>query len=140
MNAKGTYIPRDRVVRTAQLTVDVVEVVVQELTKLVLIQDSGRSAAALGVSYFVWTLAKYISTKYLVGLFLVGFFTLPYVYKKNQAVIDQHVAQHSDKVYRLARQYGGVASDKAKQLYDQAVATIASKTGKAAPAVPKKAE
>ncbi|ORX60583.1 hypothetical protein DM01DRAFT_1380881 [Hesseltinella vesiculosa] len=124
LEGKGALIPRERVIRAAQLTVDVFEVVAQQLTRLILIEDNTRSAMSLGVSYFVWTLAKYISTKYLVGFFLISAFSLPRLYLQHQTVIDAHVAHHGEKARVLAKQYGGVATEKAQQLYDQAWTAI----------------
>ncbi|KAI8060488.1 Reticulon-domain-containing protein [Gongronella butleri] len=124
LGAKGALIPRERVTRAAQLTVDVFEVIARQVTRLILIEDNTRSAIALGVSYFVWTLAKYISTKYLVAFFVISAFSLPRLYLQHQAVIDAHVAHHGEQARVLAKQYGGVASEKAQQLYDQAWAAI----------------
>lgn len=124
LEAKGALIPRDRVTHAAQLTVDVFEVIARQVTKLILIEDNSQSAIAIFISYLVWTLAKYISTKYLVGFFLVSAFSFPRLYLQHQQLIDSHVAQHSEKARVLAKQYGGVASAKAQQLYDQAWATL----------------
>ncbi|CAO3589348.1 unnamed protein product [Absidia cylindrospora] len=124
LQTKGALIPRDRVTHAAQLTVDVFEVIARQVTKLILIEDNTQSAVAVGVSYLLWTLAKYISTKYLVGFFLVSAFSFPRLYLQHQEVIDAHVAQHSEKARVLAKQYGGVASVKAQQLYDQAWASL----------------
>ncbi|ORZ12301.1 Reticulon-domain-containing protein [Absidia repens] len=124
LQTKGALIPRDRVTHAAQLTVDVFEVIARQVTKLILIEDNTQSAVAVGVSYLLWTLAKYISTKYLVGFFLVSAFSFPRLYLQHQEVIDAHVAQHSENARVLAKQYGGVASVKAQQLYDQAWASL----------------
>lgn len=121
--------PRERAARTAHLMVDVLQVGMQQLTRLVLIEDSWRSATALAVSYAVWVIGKYISTKYLLGLFLVGAFSLPRIYAQYQEVIDRHVAEYSEKARALAKQYGGVAGAKAKELYGRAVDVINSKSG-----------
>ncbi|KAK4516519.1 uncharacterized protein ATC70_011491 [Mucor velutinosus] len=128
LNSKGSYIPRDRVLRTAQLTIDVVEVITQQITKLVLIEDTWRSAISLVASYLVWTLAKYVSTKYLFGFFLVSAFSLPRLYLQNQDIVDAHVARQSKKARILAEQYGGVAATKAKELTAQAKTFIKSKS------------
>ncbi|CDS08076.1 hypothetical protein LRAMOSA02025 [Lichtheimia ramosa] len=124
---KNTYIPRDRVVKSAQLAVDVIEAVVQQVTKLVLIEDTWRSAWAVGIAYFVWTLATYVATKYLVGVFIVGVFSMPRVYSQHKQLIDSQVAQHSQRAKDLAEQYGSVASTKAKELYNQAMASVSKK-------------
>ncbi|KAI8335568.1 Reticulon-domain-containing protein [Chlamydoabsidia padenii] len=124
LEAKRAFIARDQVTHAAQLSVDVFEVIARQVTKLMLIEDNTQSAISIGVSYLVWTLAKYISTKYLVGIFLVSAFSFPRLYLQHQQVIDSHVAQHSEKARVLAKQYGGIASAKAQQLYDQAWASI----------------
>ncbi|KAI8142236.1 Reticulon-domain-containing protein [Fennellomyces sp. T-0311] len=131
LESKATYIPKDRVLRTGELTVDVVEAVVQQLTKLVLIQDSLQSAWAVGIAYLVWTLAAYISTKYLVGLFIVGAFSLPKLYQQNQEVIDKQVAHYAHHGRQLASDCSAKASAKAKEVYGLAVATLTKKTKKA---------
>ncbi|KAI8092717.1 Reticulon-domain-containing protein [Halteromyces radiatus] len=124
LRTKGAMISRDRVTYAAQLSVDVFEVIAQQVTRLILIEDNTQSAVAIAASFSIWTLAKHISTKYLVGFFLVSAFTFPRLYLQHQEVIDAHVAQHSEKARILARQYGGVASTKAQELYDQAWAAI----------------
>ncbi|CAO3625086.1 unnamed protein product [Cunninghamella blakesleeana] len=121
---KGAIIARDRVTYAAQLTVDVFEVIAKQVTKLILIEDNTRSAIAIGVSYLVWTLAKYISTKYLVGFFLISAFTFPRIYLQHKTVIDAQVAEHSEKARVLAKQYGGVAYTKAQDVYQQALSSI----------------
>ncbi|KAI9322614.1 Reticulon-domain-containing protein [Dichotomocladium elegans] len=124
---KATYIPRDRVVRTAQLAVDVVEAVVQQVIRLVLIEDSWRSAWAVAVAYLVWTLATYVSTKYLAVAFLLGAFSVPRIYSQNQELIDNQVAQCSAQGRAIVERYGSVASKKAKDLYGQAVNAVSKK-------------
>ncbi|KAI9249683.1 Reticulon-domain-containing protein [Phascolomyces articulosus] len=131
LTSKDSYIPKQKVLRTGELTVDVVEAVVQELTKLILIQDSLRSAWAVGIAYSVWTLATYISTKYLVGLFIVGSFSLPKLYQQNQQVIDKQVAHYTQHGKELFKTYSTQASVKAKEVYGQAITTITKKTKKA---------
>ncbi|KAI8388142.1 Reticulon-domain-containing protein [Radiomyces spectabilis] len=120
----GPYIPRDRVTRAAQLTVDITELIAQQLAKLVLIENNTRSAVAFMASYLIWTVAKYVSTKYLVGVFLVGLFTLPRLYLQNQDIIDSHVAQYSHRACSLAHEYGNVANQKAQAVYGQAIGMI----------------
>lgn len=135
LDHKGTYIPRDRVLRTAQLTIDVVEVITQQITKLVLIEDNWKSAISLVVSWLVWTLAKYVSTKYLVGFFVLVAFSIPRLYLQHQELVDGHVAQQSKNARVLAEKYGGVATQKARELTAQATAFVKSKTSGAKPAI-----
>lgn len=136
LTTKGTYIPRDRVLRTAQLTIDVVEVITRQITKLVLIEDNWKSAISLVVSYLVWTLAKYVSTKYLAGFFVLVAFSLPRLYLQNQDIVDAHVAQQSQNARVLANKYGGVAGEKVRGLTKQASSFIKSKTTAAKAAAP----
>ncbi|KAG0165805.1 hypothetical protein DFQ28_003303 [Apophysomyces sp. BC1034] len=124
LQQKATFVSRDRIVHAAQLTLDVLETITLQITKLVLIEDNKGSAIALGLSYIVWTVAKYVSTKTLVGFFIITAFTMPRVYLQHQNVIDSHVAQHSQCAYALAQQYGQLANDKAQTLYGQAVRAI----------------
>lgn len=93
-----------------------------------MIEDTWRSAVSLIVSYLVWTLAKFVSTKYLVGFFVVSAFSLPRLYLQNQDLVDAHVARQSKNARILAEQYGGVASAKAKELTEQAKTFIKSKS------------
>ncbi|KAG2206525.1 Reticulon-domain-containing protein [Mucor mucedo] len=132
LQAKGTYIPRDRVLRTAQLTVDVVEVITQQITKLVLIEDNWKSAISLVVSYLVWTLAKFVPTKYLAAIFVLSSFSVPRLYLQHKELVDGQVAIQSKKACALAEQYGGVAGGKVKELTEQARSFIKSKTSGAA--------
>ncbi|CDH52673.1 hypothetical protein RO3G_08778 [Lichtheimia corymbifera JMRC:FSU:9682] len=121
---QGISIPRDRVERAAQRSVDVLEAIVQQITRLMLIEDSARSAWAAGIAYLVWTLGAYIPTKYMVGVFIVGAFTLPRLYTQNKEVIDRHVAEQAKRAQQLTKQYGSVAMVKAKELYGQAMTSI----------------
>lgn len=136
LSNKGAYIPRERVLRTAQLTIDVVEVISQQVTKLVLIEDNWRSAISLVASYLVWTLAKFVSTKYLVAVFILGAFSGPRLYLQHKEVVDSQVAIQSKNVRALAEQYGGVAGLKVKELTEQARSFIKSKTSGAPAVVP----
>ncbi|KAF7724573.1 hypothetical protein EC973_000881 [Apophysomyces ossiformis] len=132
LEVKTTFTSRDRVVHAAELTLDVVETLIRQITKLVLIEDNKRSAIAVGIAYFIWTLAKYVSTKTLVGFFIVTAFTTPRIYLQHQKVIDTHVARHSQRAYALAQQYGQLANEKAQVYYGQAVRAIMKGTAKKA--------
>ncbi|KAF7724685.1 hypothetical protein EC973_000793 [Apophysomyces ossiformis] len=57
------FISRSRMERIAKKTVDMVEWTLNELLKLVLVEDSWRSGCAIFISYITWTLAKYLATK-----------------------------------------------------------------------------
>lgn len=118
-----------------------IEVIAQQVTKLVLVEDNWRSAISLVISYFVWTVAKYVSTKYLVGFFIVTAFTLPRLYLQHQDVVDAHVVRQSKNARILAEKYGGVASAKARELTAQAKTFISKKSGSvSSDPVAKKAE
>lgn len=95
---------------------------------MVLIEDNWRSAIAFVASYFVWTLAKYVSTKYLIGFFVVSAFSLPRLYLQHQEVIDSHVTQQTKNARALLEQYGGVAGQKAQEYAAQAKDFIVKKT------------
>lgn len=136
LQAKGAYIPRERVVRTAQLTVDVVEAVTQQITKLVLIEDNWRSAMSLVVSYLVWTLAKFVSTKYLVAVFVLSAFSVPRLYLQHQELVDSQIAIQSKKGRALVEQYGGLAGGKIKELTEQARSFIKTKTSGTPASIP----
>ncbi|CAO3659877.1 hypothetical protein G6F70_001382 [Rhizopus microsporus] len=135
LQVQKTYIPRERVLRAAHLTTDVAEVVTQHVTRLVLIEDNFRSLVAFIVSFFVWTLAKYVSTKYLVGFFIISAFTLPRLYLQNKELVDAHVARQSQNARQLAEQYGSVANQKAREIGCQVKDFIQKKTGKATASV-----
>lgn len=135
LQVQKTYIPRERVLRAAHLTTDVAEVVTQHVTRLVLIEDNFRSLVAFIVSFFVWTLAKYVSTKYLVGFFIISAFTLPRLYLQNKELVDAHVARQSQNARQLAEQYGSVANQRAREIGCQVKDFIQKKTGKATASV-----
>lgn len=125
---------------SAQLSIDVIEVIAQQVTKLVLVEDNWRSAISLVVSYFVWTLAKYVSTKYLAGFFIVTAFTFPRLYLQHQDVVDAQVAKQSQNARVLAEKYGSVASAKARELTTQAKSFINKKKVPTPEPVAKKTE
>ncbi|KAI8883212.1 hypothetical protein K501DRAFT_219653, partial [Backusella circina FSU 941] len=128
LESKNGRIPRDRILRTFQHTVDVVEDLTQQVAKLILIEDNWRSGIAVIVSYFTWTLAKYIPTKYLVGFFIVSAFSLPRLYRQHQAVIDAHVAQQTQNARIITEKYGGVAYQKVQEVTQQVKDTVLKKT------------
>ncbi|KAI9487735.1 MAG: Reticulon-domain-containing protein [Benjaminiella poitrasii] len=127
LNRKENYIPRDRVLRAAHITIDIAEVITQQITKLVLIEDNWRSTISLVISYLVWTLAKYVSTKYLLAFFILSTFSLPRFYLQHQAKIDAHIAQQSNNARVLAEKYGKLANSKAKELTTQAKSYLKKK-------------
>lgn len=112
-------IPRERVLRGAQVTMDVIEVVTQHVTKLILIEDNLRSLVAVVSSFFVWTLAKYVSTQALLTTFLILAFSLPRLYLQHQAVVDAHIEKYSKQARLLIEQYGSIASQKASEVLGQ---------------------
>ncbi|KAI9270824.1 Reticulon-domain-containing protein [Sporodiniella umbellata] len=117
-------LPRERVLRGAQVTMDVAEVVTQHVTKLVLIEDNTRSIIAIAASFFVWTLAKYVSTQSLLTSFLVIAFSLPRLYHQHQDIVDAHVQRHSQRARVLAEQYGSLANQKAREIVGQVRGSI----------------
>ncbi|KAI7908335.1 Reticulon-domain-containing protein [Cokeromyces recurvatus] len=120
LKRKDSLIPRERVLRGANIMIDVAEALSQQIVKLAFIEDNWRSCVSLVNSYLVWTLAKYVSTKYLIGLFILFAFTLPRLYLQHQAVIDAHIAQQSKIARDLATKYCNLANNKAKELIVQA--------------------
>ncbi|KAI9310319.1 Reticulon-domain-containing protein [Dichotomocladium elegans] len=122
--ANGLSIPRDKVDRVAQHVVDIAEVVSQKLTRLVLIEDTATSAWSAAAAYLVWTVAAYVSAKYIIALFLVSAFSVPRLYAQNQELIDRHIEQQSQRAKLLAKQYGSTATMKAKELYGTAMASM----------------
>ncbi|KAG0942065.1 hypothetical protein G6F57_004656 [Rhizopus arrhizus] len=124
LQAKTTYIPRERVLRVAHFTMDVAEVVTQHVTKLVLIEDSMRSFTAFVASFFVWILAKHVSTKNLLSTFILLAFSLPRLYLQHKEVVDAHVAKHSHTARLLAEQYGNLANQKLREVVGQVKSRI----------------
>ncbi|KAI8985219.1 Reticulon-domain-containing protein [Pilobolus umbonatus] len=125
---KETYIARDRVLHVTRLFLDVVEEITQQITKLVLIEDNWRSAVSLVISYMVWTLAKFVSTKYLLGVFVVSAFTFPRLYLQNQDLVDAHVARQSKQARIVIDKYGQIVNEKAKEVMVQVSGMIKKKT------------
>jgi hypothetical protein len=111
----------------------VVEDITQQVAKLILIEDNWRSGIAVIVSYFTWTLAKYIPTKYLAGFFIVSAFSLPRLYRQHQAVIDAHVAQQTQNARAISEKYGGVAYQKVQEVSQQVKDAVLKKTSGGVP-------
>lgn len=113
----GLLISRERVENVINYSVQLLNDIMQEATKVVLIEDNARSIRYLLAFYLGWTLATYIPTNWLIGtgglrrlelvrvhvmkiiyvyfyflsLGLVLGFTGPMLYTRNKDVIDERV-------------------------------------------------
>lgn len=118
--APKALVSRDRIVHASNLLVDVVEAVAAEATKIVLIDDNFRSLRYFGISFTVWTVAKYLPTKWIVGVGILLAFSIPRLYLQHQEKIDSHLAQSSERAKVLASQYSEFAKQTASGVYNQA--------------------
>jgi hypothetical protein len=116
-------VSRDKIIHFCNLLVDIVEVVTTEATKVVLIEDNFRSLKYFGVSFVVWNVAKYISTKWIIGVGLILTFSVPRLYLQHQEKIDAQFAKSSEQARVLANQYSEIAKRRASGVYDQAMKT-----------------
>jgi hypothetical protein len=114
-------VSRDKIIHVCNLLVDIVESFTIEATKIVLIEDNFRSLKYFGVSFTVWTVAKYLSTKWIVGAGLLLIFSVPRLYLQHQEKIDAQLAKSSEQARVLANQYSEVARQRASGVYDQAM-------------------
>lgn len=101
-----SYIPRERVLRVTHFLLDASEVMIEQVTKLVLVQDNSRSLLAFAGAFFVWTLSKCVSTTSILATLLLLTFSLPRLYSNHKELVDTHVAKHSKTARSLAEQYG----------------------------------
>ncbi|KAI9284080.1 Reticulon-domain-containing protein [Umbelopsis sp. AD052] len=114
-------VSRDKIIRFCNLLVDIVEAFTVEATKVVLIEDNFRSLKFFGASFTVWTVAKYLSTKWIVGAGLLLIFSVPRIYLQHQEKIDAQLAKSSEQARVLANQYSEIAKQRASGVYGQAV-------------------
>lgn len=114
-------VSRDKIIHASNLLVDIVETVATEATKIVLIEDNFRSLRYFGTSFTVWTVAKYLPTKWIVGVGLLLVFSVPRLYLQHQDKIDLHLAKSSERAKVLANQYSEIAKQRASGVYGQAV-------------------
>jgi hypothetical protein len=114
-------VSRDKIIHASNLLVDIVETVATEATKIVLIEDNFRSLRYFGTSFTVWTVAKYLPTKWIVGVGLLLVFSVPRLYLQHQDKIDSHLAKSSERAKILANQYSEIAKQRASGVYGQAV-------------------
>ncbi|KAG0172160.1 hypothetical protein DFQ30_011062 [Apophysomyces sp. BC1015] len=98
----ATVFSRDRMDRIARIAIDVAEVTMNQLLKLVLVENSWYSGCAVLISYCTWTLAKHLAVKHLAGLMILAAFTIPRMYWLHHQVIDYHVARESQRVSQVS--------------------------------------
>jgi hypothetical protein len=121
IQAPKALVSRDKVVLASNLLVDIVEAFTAEATNIVLIEDNFKSLRYLATSFIVWSVSKYVATKWIVGTGLIFVFSLPKLYLQHQEKIDHHVAKSSERAKILASQYSEIAKQRATGVYGQAV-------------------
>ncbi|KAI8065683.1 Reticulon-domain-containing protein, partial [Gongronella butleri] len=97
-DARRTWFTEEQVNHSCQVALNVLEGVVEQVMELVLIEDSWRSGCAVAISFILWTLASLISTKSLVVLLTVLFFTVPRLYLEHQVDVDAYAMHQQNRV------------------------------------------
>ncbi|ORX56326.1 hypothetical protein DM01DRAFT_1303801 [Hesseltinella vesiculosa] len=137
---RRTWITEDQVNHSCHMVLNVLEGIVEKLMKLVLIEDSRQSGWAVVLSFVLWTLASLISTKSLVILMSLVFFSAPRLYLEHQVKVDRYLTQQrenlmawlkehqkqqvilyqfADRAQTTALSFASVAMRTGQKLYDQ---------------------
>ncbi|KAJ2957877.1 hypothetical protein NQZ79_g6501 [Umbelopsis isabellina] len=110
---------RTRVTRLSNTLVDAAEVIANEGAKIVLIDDNKRSLKYLCGFYVLWTVAKYLPSRWIVGLSLGLVFTLPKLYYRHQDLVDARVNQATVLLNEKAQMARDLAQKHANDAYQQ---------------------
>ncbi|CDS04194.1 hypothetical protein LRAMOSA07149 [Lichtheimia ramosa] len=94
-----TSIDKRTVHHYSSLAVDIAETVIRALARIVFIEDSMTSLKWLIIFYMTWTISAHVSSRTIIGFFVVSAFVFPRLYMSNKGVIDSHI-QHGEAVLK----------------------------------------
>jgi hypothetical protein len=128
LNARAQPLSRGRVTKLSNTLVDVSEIIATEGVKIVLIDDNKRSLKYLCSFYVLWTVAKYLPSRWIVGLSIVLAFSVPKLYYRHQDLVDSHVNQATVLLNEKAQLARGLAEKHASNVYQQITGRINAAT------------
>ncbi|CDH49774.1 hypothetical protein RO3G_15560 [Lichtheimia corymbifera JMRC:FSU:9682] len=94
-----TSIDKRTVHHYSSLAVDIAETVIRALARIVFIEDSMTSLKWLVIFYLTWTVSAHVSSRTIIGFFVVSAFVFPRLYMSNKGIIDSHI-QHGEAVIK----------------------------------------
>ncbi|KAI7881916.1 hypothetical protein K492DRAFT_128276, partial [Lichtheimia hyalospora FSU 10163] len=94
-----TSIDKRTVHHYSSLAVDIAETVIRALARIVFIEDSMTSLKWLVIFYLTWTISAHVSSRTIIGFFVVSAFVFPRLYMSNKGIIDSHI-QHGEAVIK----------------------------------------
>lgn len=119
LNARAQPLSRSRVTKLSNTLVDVSEILATEGVKIVLIDDNKRSLKYLCSFYVLWTVAKYLPSRWIVGLSIALVFSVPKLYYRHQDLVDAHVNQATALLNEKAQLARDIAEKHASTAYQQ---------------------
>jgi len=115
------YIEREKLDKYLDITIEVVNFLLLEIQRIVLVDDPMRTIKHVGIFYVLWTFGGWISFRTLFGIGLVLSFIAPTAYQNNKTLVDDKLDQtnkflhsHLDRGLDIARQHTGGIYKKAK--------------------------
>ncbi|CAM0136220.1 unnamed protein product [Umbelopsis sp. WA50703] len=119
---------RTRVTKLSNTLVDAAEVIANEGAKIVLIDDNKRSLKYLCSFYVLWTVAKYLPSRWIVGLSLGLVFSVPKLYYRHQDLVDARVNQATVLLNEKAQLARDLAQKHANDVYQQISSRVSGAT------------
>ncbi|KAI9287856.1 Reticulon-domain-containing protein [Umbelopsis sp. AD052] len=119
LNTRAQPLSRQRVTRLSNTLVDVSEILATEGVKIVLIDDNKRSLKYLCGFYVLWTVAKYLPSRWIIGLSVALVFSVPKLYYRHQDLVDARINQATGILNEKAQVARSMAEKHASTAYQQ---------------------
>ncbi|CEP17114.1 hypothetical protein [Parasitella parasitica] len=125
---RSSLLPRDAMDYYIHKSVDILELVAQQIAKIVFVQDTKTTSLACLASGVIYLMTSLIPTKVFFGLLVVALFTAPYYYDKHQDLVDEQLLLLQEKSLVWKDKYGAVARNQAA-LYTKQILTFSAGLG-----------
>jgi hypothetical protein len=119
LSTRSEPLSRQRVTKFSNTLVDVSEILATEGVKIVLIDDNKRSLKYLCGFYVLWTVAKYLPSRWIIGLSVALVFSVPKLYYRNQDLVDARINQATIMLNEKAQVARSMAEKHASTAYEQ---------------------
>lgn len=98
--------------------VDILEIIAQQIAKIVLVEDSKTTGLVCLLSGFIYLATSLVPTKVFFGLFVLALFTVPYYYEEHQEIVDEKVNMLVKKLKATVDKYSTVVRRNSATFYE----------------------
>ncbi|KAI9485391.1 MAG: Reticulon-domain-containing protein, partial [Benjaminiella poitrasii] len=93
LNNSSDLLSKDAAAHYSSIMVDVAEVLIKAMSRIVLIEDRKRSVKWLCIFFIIWKISAYVSSRLLILGFIISAFIFPRLYLSNKDIVDARLQQ-----------------------------------------------